>query len=143
MTSWLLDVNVLIALLDAQHEQASRARSWFHGGRTRSWLSCPLTENGAIRIMASAGYSSPKPLREIVAHLRTLTTFGQHRFIPDGMSLLDEMAFRVDRIGSPKHLTDVYLLGLAARHGAALATFDARIVTDAVRSPDAEVFLIP
>lgn len=143
MNSWLLDVNVLIALLDAQHEHAVRARSWFHDDRGRSWLSCPLTENGAIRIMASAGYSSSKPLPEVVAHLRTLTTFGQHRLIPDDTSFLDEMAFRVERIGSPKHLTDVYLVGLAARHGAALATFDARIVTDAVRSPGAEVFLIP
>lgn len=68
---------------------------------------------------------------------------GNHRFVPDDISLLDETIFRIDRLSSPKQITDAYLLALAAHHGAALATFDVRIAKDAVRHPEAEIFLIP
>jgi toxin-antitoxin system PIN domain toxin len=143
MSAWLLDVNVLIALIDAQHTQSRRAREWFSADPDRTWLSCPLTQNGVIRIIAGSGYSAPVSIIEVTSRLRTLTAFGNHRFVADDVTFLDEMVFHVERITSSKNLTDVYLLALAAQHDAALATFDAKIVTNAVRMPAAEILLIP
>lgn len=52
----LLDINVLIALMDSSHAFHHRAHLWW-GAEGRPWASCPLTENGLIRIMAASSYS--------------------------------------------------------------------------------------
>jgi predicted nucleic acid-binding protein len=59
-------------------------------------------------------------------------TAGKERFWPDDISLLD--AGRVDssRLLDPAPVMDSYLLALALERGGKLATFDARLVTDAV-----------
>lgn len=49
---YLLDVNVLIALLDRNHVHHARAMSWFVDHAQSDWLICPTVENGAIRIMS-------------------------------------------------------------------------------------------
>ena len=116
---------------------------WQDADPERHWLSCPLTENGTIRIMAGSTYSAPLPIDEVQRYFHILMGVGNHRFVPDDISLLDETVFRIDQLRSPKQITDAYLLALATRHGAALATFDARIGTNAVRSSEAEIFLIP
>lgn len=52
----LLDVNVVIALLDAQHVSHDGAIRWFGGQGKNGWASCPITQNGCIRIMSYAAY---------------------------------------------------------------------------------------
>jgi predicted nucleic acid-binding protein len=52
----LLDVNVLIALLDADHIHHMRARDWFEANIALGWASCAISQNGCIRILSSAGY---------------------------------------------------------------------------------------
>ena len=51
MTTFLLDVNVLIALLDSSHVQHGAATRWFSAEGSNSWASCPITENGVISLM--------------------------------------------------------------------------------------------
>ena len=60
----LLDVNVLIALFDQDHSLHERARDWFAANVRRGWASCPITQNGCVRIM------SPSPLSQPVAGWR-------------------------------------------------------------------------
>lgn len=139
----LLDVNVLIALIDEQHALHGRVQTWFFDGPGIAWLSCPLTENGVIRIVTNPSYSQKWSIPDVHRSLRLLMAATEHQFVADDISLMDETIFRIDRLRSPKQITDTYLLALAMHHGAAFATIDARIATDAVRSPDAEVFLIP
>ena len=57
----LLDVNVLIALHDRDHVHHERAALWFETNIEHGWASCPLTQNGCLRIMSQAQYSSPWP----------------------------------------------------------------------------------
>ena len=57
----LLDVNVLIALLDEDHVHHGRARAWLVDRHAAGWASCPLTQNGCIRIMSQPGYPNPLP----------------------------------------------------------------------------------
>ena len=62
----LLDVNVLIALLDADHSLHARAMEWFAGQARSGWASCPITQNGCARIMSHPGYPNPLPVSAVM-----------------------------------------------------------------------------
>ena len=53
MIRFLLDINVLIALIDPAHVQHDRAHRWFAGRGQKAWATCPLTENGVLRIVGN------------------------------------------------------------------------------------------
>ena len=46
----LLDINVLIALLDGDHVHHKSAWGWFEHNIEPGWATCPITQNGCIRI---------------------------------------------------------------------------------------------
>ncbi len=50
MTTYLLDVNLLLALSDPMHFHHNSAHRWLAEKVQRAWATCPLTENGFIRI---------------------------------------------------------------------------------------------
>ena len=56
----------------------------------------------------------------------------QHEFWPDVISILDPQIVDCARLLSSSQITDTYLLALATAHHGRLATFDRRLVTDAV-----------
>jgi len=129
----LLDVNVLIALIDPAHVQHDRAHNWFAASAQRAWATCPLTENGVLRIVGHPRYPSspgtPAAVAELIAALRNLPG---HEFWPDDISVLDSRRIEAARLLDSAQVTDSYLLALASAHGGRLATFDRRLVTDAV-----------
>jgi toxin-antitoxin system PIN domain toxin len=133
----LLDVNVLIALLDAAHASHDNAREWFHDHANEGWASCPITQNGCVRIMSHPGYPNSHSVLEIVERLRDATSERTHEFWADDASVLDAVAFDASRIHGPRQLTDVYLLGLAHAHGGRLVTFDTGVALSAVRGATA------
>jgi uncharacterized protein len=123
----LLDVNVLIALMDPAHEFHAPAHTWFEQNRKHGWATCPITENGCLRILSKPGYPFPgltvARVRDILAELARAEG---HRFWPDCVSLLEANQF--DLAGAtPKNLTDLYLLRLAASFDGRLITFDRTI----------------
>ena len=62
MTTFLLDVNVLIALMASAHIQHVEAHDGFTRTGKRSFATCPITENGLLRIVGNPKYpSSPGP----------------------------------------------------------------------------------
>lgn len=128
----LLDVNVLIALHDSDHVQHGVASRWLRANIGHGWASCPLTQNGCLRIMAQPGYSQPQPLPALVAMLAESTAAPFHEFWPDDVSVLDAARFRHGHIHGPRQLTDLYLLALAMHHGGRLVSFDQRIPLSAV-----------
>lgn len=133
MTVWLLDANVLIALIDRQHVEHDVATRWFLAQRDDGWATCPLTENAVLRIVGGAGYrNSPGSPSAVMPALIDLCSHGGHVFWADNLSLRDQLAFFHDRLLTSAQLTDTYLLALAKHHGGALATFDRRLVSDAV-----------
>jgi toxin-antitoxin system PIN domain toxin len=129
----LLDVNVLIALLDPDHVHHARAWTWFARHGAAGWASCPLTQNGCVRIMSQPRYANPFSTRTIVDQLRRATAAQEHEFWPDNLSLLDHEVFDHDRLLGHKQITDAYLLALAVSREACLATFDASIPLASVR----------
>ncbi len=133
MKRFLIDINVLIALIDPAHIQHDRAHEWFAASGKKAWATCPLTENGVLRIVGHARYPNYPGAPAVVAELLTaLCGLPGHDFWPDDITLLD--AGRVDRgrLLDSAQVTDTYLLALARAHGGQLATFDQRLVTDAV-----------
>ena len=133
MTRYLLDVNVLIALIDPAHVQHDRAHEWFAATGKHAWATCPLTENGVLRIVGSARYpnspGTPAAVAELFAKLCALPG---HEFWPDGITLLDSQRIDSARLLDSGQVTDTYLLALATAHSGKLATFDRHLVTDAV-----------
>lgn len=141
-TTWLLDVNVLLALLDPVHVQHEAAHAWFATARA-SWASCNLTENGALRIMSHPRYGNAVASAAVAAELLAgLCGQPGHVFWPADLSLLDSPLINRTRLLSSDQVTDTYLLALAVQHGGRLATFDRRLVTGAVKGGAAALHLI-
>ena len=130
----LLDVNVLIALFDPDHVFHERAHLWLEENSGAGIATCPLTENGVVRILSHPGYS--KAIRitpaEVVRRLGRFCKSQDHEFWPDSLSLRDTEVFRVESLLGPRQLTDLYLLALAVKEGGCLATLDERITSAAV-----------
>ncbi len=131
----LLDVNVLLALFDPGHLFHSRARSWWRNNRDGGWASCPLTENGYLRIVSQKSYPGSIRLADARIQLQAWAVPPRHAFWPDDISLLDATRFDYGRLLGPKQITDVYLLALAVKNGGCLVTLDRGLsvtsVTDA------------
>jgi toxin-antitoxin system PIN domain toxin len=129
----LLDVNVLVALFDPDHVHHELAHAWFSDNRAEGWATCPLTENGFVRVLSNPAYGSQmtRPA-ELIARLRRFCQNSEHLFWPDALSLRDAAVFDPSFVGSHRHVADVYLLGLATTRGGQLATFDRGIPLKAV-----------
>src|SRR5215831_4970550 len=133
--TWLFDVNVLLAIADSQHVFHNSMHKWLRAHKGQTWASCPLTENGFVRILSQPKYASgARPPSEAVELLKAIRKAPSvnHIFWPDSVSLADSALFHGERIGRPGHITDIYLAGLAWRRGARLVTFDADIPWQAV-----------
>ena len=130
----LLDVSVLLPLFDPSHMHHELAHDWFEDQQRQGWATCPITENGFVRLATSVAYSNPllRPA-DILARLITFRRTGRHEFWPASLSLTDERVFSAAHIRGHKQLTDVYLLGLAKSNGGALATFDQSIHLGSVK----------
>ena len=139
----LLDINVLIALLDPDHAFHQRAHAWW-GKHGHAWASCPLTENGLLRIMASAAYSITTRfmVSDIAMRLSAFADNSDHAFWPDLLSIRDPHFFKHASILSSKHLTDLYLLALSVENHGCLVTFDQHIPLNAVPTAGAAHLLV-
>jgi toxin-antitoxin system PIN domain toxin len=128
----LLDVNVLLALLDRAHVHHARARAWFSGRAPLGWASCPITENGFIRIISQPKYPQPITIADAISLLEAATSTTLHEFWPADVSLLDATVLDRSRVHGSRQLTDLYLLALVVQRNACLATFDTAIPLSAV-----------
>jgi toxin-antitoxin system PIN domain toxin len=133
----LLDVNVLVALFDPVHTHHEAAHEWFEPNRQSGWATCPLTENGFVRVISNPSY--PGRRTTVQDALQRLTSFrdsGDHTFWTDSASLCDVLLIRPANLLGHRQLTDVYLLALAVTNGGRLATFDQRISLAAVNGAE-------
>ncbi len=128
----LLDINLLLALLDQAHVHHERARAWFEGQIGEGWASCPLTQNGFVRIISQPRHPEHLSTSEALELLTAAASTHYHEFWPASVSLLDEESLDRTRVHGPKQLTDLYLLSLAVSQGGRLATFDRSIPLSAV-----------
>jgi hypothetical protein len=135
MLPQLPDVNVLLALHDPSHQGHELAHRWFRDEGRLAWATCPLTENGFIRILCQPSY--PNSVRRPVAARRHLEeTIRAHRaghqFWPGDVSLRDATLFSIEHLTGHRQLTDTYLLGLCHKNDGVLVTLDAAIAARVV-----------
>jgi toxin-antitoxin system PIN domain toxin len=139
----LLDVNVLVALFDADHVHHEIAHDWYSEHGEPAWATCPVTENGFIRVVTNPGYG----LDGFRAHaaqqrLARFCKSPHHVFWADAVSLRDTRLFHLSAARGHGQLTDVYLLGLAVTMQGRLATFDRTIPVEAVKGARPETLQI-
>jgi toxin-antitoxin system PIN domain toxin len=130
----LLDVNVLVALFHDRHVHHDLAHDWFADHGDGGWASCPITEVGLLRILGNpARVEQYVPLPRLADLLNSFCENSRHQFWPDALSLRDSHTFDVPAVRGHQQLTDVYLLGLAVKHGGKFVTLDRGVPLSAVK----------
>lgn len=132
--TFLLDVNVLIALLDPEHVAHDRAHDWFERIGADSWATCAVTQNGVLRTVSNPRYPNrPGPPSIVAESLASLCALSGHRFWSEGLSMVGAPSIDLEKLATSAQVTDTYLLALAVSHGALLATLDRRLSHAAVK----------
>ena len=137
--TYLLDINVLVALFDGTHVHHERAHRWFAALGQTAWATCQLTENGFVRVISNPKYQTVSVTpAEAAMRLSIFCAHPGHLFWPDSSSVTDTSLFDLSKLQGHQQITDVYLAGLAQRYLGKLATFDTSIPVSAVigASPD-------
>jgi uncharacterized protein len=133
----LFDLSFLIAMFDEEHIHHENAQNWWATNEQHGWASCPLTQNGVVRVLSQPGYSHPISITEALDTLAEHIVRTDHVFWPDDVSLLDPQVVDHRYVLGPKQLTDIYLLALAVKNNGRLATFDRAMPIKAVRGAEA------
>lgn len=123
----LLDVNVLVALFDAAHVHHETCRAWLVEHQELGWASCPLTQNGTVRILSTPTYPNTMSTSGAAGLVAGACGTPHHEFWHDELSILDASRIRRERIHGPRQITDVYLLALAVARQGRFVTLDAAV----------------
>jgi toxin-antitoxin system PIN domain toxin len=137
--TYLLDINVLVALFDATHVHHEAAHRWFAAVGQASWATCPITENGLVRVVSTAYATVSATPGEATDRLRIFCSQPGHVSWADVVSLTDSTLVDASRLLGHQQITDLYLAGLAQRQGGKLATFDTRIPVAALVGAPANI----
>lgn len=137
----LLDVNVLIAICDGNHVDHTRASEWFADHAAQGWATCPLVQNGAVRIMSQPTYPNARPIGQVIRQVSTMCESKHHHFWANDLSILDAAKISHQHLLGNKQITDIYLLALAVQNAGRLLTIDGKIPLLAVNGAKKENLL--
>jgi uncharacterized protein len=124
---YLVDVNPVIARLDAAHEHHQIAIEWFSTPGLR-WALCPFTETGVLRYFTrpKTGEISMQEATEMLQRLKTGLPGYRFQPVTADWKTLTKPFFR--RLQGHRQITDACLLGIAIQEGLVLATFDQAVL---------------
>jgi toxin-antitoxin system PIN domain toxin len=114
--TFLLDANVLIALVDSDHVHHQPAGDWF-SSHHEMFATCPITQGALIRHLLRAGHSAG----DIGMALDRIQALPRHDFWPDDVPFTNGVL--VGLVGH-RQVTDAYLCHLARGRSCHVATFD-------------------
>jgi uncharacterized protein len=112
----LLDANVLIALLVADHVHHPAAETWF-ADLNGAFATCPITQGSLMRLLIREG----QPAAAAQAILLATSADPRHEFWDANVPYTD---VPVQGMIGHRQVTDAYLAQLARARRARLATFD-------------------
>jgi len=121
----LLDANVLIALVIADHVHHQAAEDWFTSAED-NFATCPMTEGSLLRLLIREGQTAT----DAHAVLSAVQASERHEFWPDSISYSD---VPMNGVLGHRQVTDSYLAQLTRTRNGRLATFDhglAKLHTD-------------
>jgi uncharacterized protein len=143
MSRYLLDVNVLLALVWPRHESHQAAHAWFERSGRRAWATSPLTQLGVLRLLTNPavtqGAVGGAAALEAVAEA---TRHEGHEFWPLDRDLASSLTGFAGRLRGHQQWTDAVLLRQAAERGGVLATFDSGLKALAGREAVGRVLLL-
>lgn len=113
--TWVLDANVLIALLVPSHVHHARVRVHIQGATEVA--TCPITQGAFVRLILREGGTPDQALRSLIS----LTSSPRHTFVADDVAFHD---VQMSGVIGHRQVTDAYLAGLARHHHMKLATLD-------------------
>jgi len=117
----LLDANVLIALVVADHVHHDVAEAWL-GSTDERFATCPITEGSVVRLLIREGQSADTAQAVIAA----VNDDMRQEFWADDLSY---GAVSLKNVIGHRQVTDAYLAQLARHRGGRLATFDRGLAT--------------
>jgi len=126
--TFLLDLNLLLALAWPSHVHHDLAHGWFESEGSPRWATCPLTQLGFIRLSSNPLFTTDAVTPDAALEmLRVMTARDEHAFWPDDMDCISS-GFPIGlRISGHRQVTDAYLFSLARARSGCLATLDRRI----------------
>lgn len=139
----LLDVNVWVALLDEAHVHHMVALTFIQRRKLKI-STCPLVENGVIRVLNLPGYSvyGPAGFDRVRQKISEICAELDHEFWPDSLSLREPGVLNWSRVLGHNQITDAYLLALAVANQGCLVTLDHRVALSVVTSASAKNLLL-
>jgi toxin-antitoxin system PIN domain toxin len=114
--TFLLDANVLIALVDPDHVHHQPAGDWF-SAHPDMFATCPITQGALIRHLLRAGHSAG----DIGVAVDRIQALPRHDFWINDLPFTGE--FVAGLVGH-RQVTDAYLCLLARGRNEHIATFD-------------------
>lgn len=135
-------MSVLIALLDEKHVHHSIVSDWLVHNIEQGWASCPITQNGFVRIVSQSSYPNRMTVPEAVRRLNVAMSTPYHQFVADDINMFAGSFIRDWQTLNPAGLTDAYLLALAVTHEFQFVSLDRRMQLEAVRGADARHLVI-
>ena len=100
MSAYLLDVNVLVALIWPAHAFHASVHTWFSRHSRRGWSTCPITQAGFVRVVSNPSFSrdavSPE---EALSLLADNLQRPSHQFWPDGIGIDEKVLNEGARAG--------------------------------------------
>jgi uncharacterized protein len=146
MTSFLIDINVWLAMTWSLHPQHIRASVWYVSINNAAFLFCRLTALGFLRLLTNQKVmgDSTVPVGEALKLYERWMQDPRVEFATEPRGVED--AFRKSLTffasqSATKAIADCYLIGFAEAYGAHLVTFD-RGLTSAAQRCDVPVTLI-
>lgn len=124
--TFLLDVNVFVALLSENHMHYQLVTDWFNTPAIQ-WAICAFTEAGFLRIATAPrpGSISMTEATRILAGIKKHPGYRYQPITADWETLCSRF---FPRVYGTKQVTDAYLLGLAVAAGLVLVTLDRAIL---------------
>lgn len=130
MSVFLLDVNVLVAMIWSEHIHHEAVRRWLGKHRAEQWASCPVTEAGFVRVSAQPALGGmAQGLQYGLLALEKNCAEPRHVFWAHDSSVVEMLPEIRERLVGHQQLTDAILLDLAIRKGGRLVTLDRRVTT--------------
>lgn len=144
MSTALLDLNVLTALLWPAHEHHEAAHRWFHGRGNKRWATCSLTQLGFVRLVSNPSFSRDalRPIEGVALLSQNLSHPG-HEFWTENVQLPAAVEGMESTLQGYRQLSDAYLLALASRRKGVLATFDRGLRTLAGDKYESALEVVP
>jgi len=140
--TYLLDVNVLLALAWPMHVHHGPAQEWFGNHHRSGWATCGVTESGFIRVSSNRRATpAARSPGEAALLLHRMCQLDGHVFLDDSVRLSKHPEVISAHVHGSSQVTDAHLILIARASSASLVTFD-RGVAQLAPSLGAETTLL-